>query len=108
MQPFEGHRNSICLQEFGDTVEGVLVGQYISSLPSTQSSTPLHFASRDKHCCTYAHVNWLLLQAGGRGSAGPARKKKKKAEKGIFIGYLLSVITYTASERQYRRCWKGS
>lgn len=75
MQPFEGHRNSICLQEFGDTVEGVLVGQYISSLPSTQSSTPLHFASRDKHCCTYAHVNWLLLQAGGRGSAGPARKK---------------------------------
>lgn len=71
---------------------GVSMGQFISSLPSMQSSAPLHFAARGKHCCTYAHVNWSLLQVGGCGSAGPTRKK------GIFIDSVLSVVIYTASE----------
>jgi len=71
-------------------VVGISVGQFISSLPSLQSSAPLHFAARGKHCCTYAHVNWSLLHVGGCGSADPTRKK------GIFIDSLLSVVIYTA------------
>lgn len=74
-------------------VVGTSVGQFISSLPSLQSSAPLHFAARGKHCCTYAHVNWSLLQVGGCGSADPTRKK------GIFIDSLLSVVIYTVFER---------
>lgn len=76
MQPLEGHRNSVGLQEFEGIVLGVIVGQLISSLPSKQSSAPSHFALRGKHCCTYAHGNWSLLQVGGRGEAGPTGKKK--------------------------------
>lgn len=84
MQPLEGHRNSVGLQELGDIVVGVIVGQLISSLPSTQSSSPLHFALRGKHCCTYAHGNWSLLQVGGCGLAGPTRKKVKTRKEYLF------------------------
>lgn len=71
---------------------GICVGQFISSLPSVQSSAPLHFAARGKHCSTYAHVNWSLLQVGGCGSADPTRTKV------IFVDSLLSVVMYTAFE----------
>uniref|UniRef100_A0A8B9QLP7 Uncharacterized protein n=1 Tax=Apteryx owenii TaxID=8824 RepID=A0A8B9QLP7_APTOW len=77
IHPFEGHRNSVCLQDPGDSQVGVFVGQFISSLPSTQSSASLHFAVRGKHCCTYTHLNWSLLQVGGRGSAASTNDRLK-------------------------------
>lgn len=73
-------------------VVGTSMGQFISSLPSIHSSTPLHRAARDRHCGTYAHVNLSPLQVGGSGSGDPTRRK------GIFRDSILSVVIHTAFE----------
>lgn len=66
------------LQSHGETVAGISVEQLISSVPSIQSSTPLHFTAGDRHCWTYMQVNWSLLQVGGWGLVGPRWLNKNK------------------------------
>lgn len=88
MQPWEGHRNSVSLQEPGEAVVGISMAQFISSLPSVQSSRPSHRALRGKHCREYAHGNWAALQDGRWAPDDPT------GGKGVFSDSIPSVVIH--------------